>query len=206
MRIRAVDRTQCDPDRLRIRHGRNHIRHPREQSILPSSVCSLNGHIVVHVQEGYQHLSRDRHVLALHRKDSYHLCAMKALTRLLGMAGSRGFHRLRTYYYSFSQASYAHILGIFSHQHSPSQAIMLSMFYLVRSFNSAAACHTQLTVLHLQLYSTKRQSLGRFERSEFIVNKLMRLTVETGLACALTALLELAFFLGLSQTNVHIAL
>ncbi|PIL27208.1 hypothetical protein GSI_10352 [Ganoderma sinense ZZ0214-1] len=65
-------------------------------------------------------------------------------------------------------------------------AIMLSMFYL--------------------LYSAKRLSMGRFERSEFIVNRLMRLTVETGSACALTALLELAFFLGLPQTNVHIAL
>ncbi|KAM5543780.1 hypothetical protein V8D89_002397 [Ganoderma adspersum] len=64
-------------------------------------------------------------------------------------------------------------------------AILLSMFYL--------------------LYSAKRLSMGRFERSEFIVNRLMRLTVETGLACALTALLELAFFLGLPQTNVHIA-
>ena len=45
-----------------------------------------------------------------------------------------------------------------------------------------------------------------FDSSEFIVNRLMRLTVETGLACALTALLELAFFLGLPNTNVHIAL
>ena len=67
-------------------------------------------------------------------------------------------------------------------------------------------CCAKLTVFHTQLYSAKRLSMGRFERSEFIVNSLMRLTVETGLACALTALLELAFFLGLPNTNVHIAL
>ncbi|KAI1787207.1 hypothetical protein LXA43DRAFT_1030456 [Ganoderma leucocontextum] len=61
--------------------------------------------------------------------------------------------------------------------------IMASMFYL--------------------LYTAKRR-ITHFESSEFIVNRLMRLTVETGLACALTALLELALFLGLPQTNVHI--
>ena len=79
------------------------------------------------------------------------------------------------------------------------------MFYLVRIPN-AAICGANLTVFHIQLYSAKRLSMGRFEHSEFIVNRLMRLTVETGLACALTALLELAFFLGLPNTNVHIAL
>ncbi|PIL27201.1 hypothetical protein GSI_10345 [Ganoderma sinense ZZ0214-1] len=62
--------------------------------------------------------------------------------------------------------------------------IMLSMFFL--------------------LYSAKRQSFT-FQRSEFIVNRLMRLTVETGLACAITASLELAFFLGLPATGLHLA-
>ncbi|KAI1787200.1 hypothetical protein LXA43DRAFT_1030420 [Ganoderma leucocontextum] len=84
--------------------------------------------------------------------------------------------------------------------------IMLSMFFLVRVLlNNVAACGgDSLTASDIQLYSAKRQS-RTFQRSEFIVNRLMRLTVETGLACALTAILELAFFLGKPETSLHIA-
>ena len=85
---------------------------------------------------------------------------------------------------------------------------MMSMFWLVRCLTiqyhylrlrSGLTCDTS------QLYSAKRQS-GNFQRSEFIVNRLMKLTVETGLACAVTAILELALFLGKPQTSLHIAL
>ena len=37
-----------------------------------------------------------------------------------------------------------------------------------------------------------------------MVRRLIRLTVETGCACALSAVLELAFFLGLPDTNIHL--
>ncbi|PIL27209.1 hypothetical protein GSI_10353 [Ganoderma sinense ZZ0214-1] len=60
-----------------------------------------------------------------------------------------------------------------------------------------------MTSMFYFLYTAK-QRVQHFESSELIVNKLMRLTVETGLACALTALIELALFLGLPKTNVHI--
>ena len=43
-----------------------------------------------------------------------------------------------------------------------------------------------------------------FERSELVVRRLIRLTVETGCACALSAVLELAFFLGMPETNIHL--
>ncbi len=43
-----------------------------------------------------------------------------------------------------------------------------------------------------------------FERSGLMVNRLIRLTVETGCACALTAVLELSFFLGMPETNIHL--
>ena len=39
-----------------------------------------------------------------------------------------------------------------------------------------------------------------------MVRRLIRLTVETGCACALSAVLELAFFLGLPETNIHLIL
>ncbi len=83
--------------------------------------------------------------------------------------------------------------------------IMLSMFFLVCLLRCAAAHDVVLMSFDVQLYSAKRQS-RTFQRSEFIVNRLMKLTVETGLACAVTALLELAFFLGKPQTSLHIAL
>ena len=83
---------------------------------------------------------------------------------------------------------------------------MLSMFFLVRLLIVQSCCGVGLTTCDTsQLYSAKRQS-GNFQRSEFIVNRLMKLTVETGLACAVTAILELAFFLGMPATSLHIAL
>ncbi len=36
-----------------------------------------------------------------------------------------------------------------------------------------------------------------------MINRLLRVTVETGLACAVAATLELVFFLALPDTNMH---
>ncbi|TFK91950.1 hypothetical protein K466DRAFT_481589 [Polyporus arcularius HHB13444] len=55
------------------------------------------------------------------------------------------------------------------------------------------------------LYSVKQRTKA-FERSGLMVNRLIRLTVETGCACALSAVLELAFFLGMPETNIHLIL
>lgn len=49
-----------------------------------------------------------------------------------------------------------------------------------------------------------QQKSKSFERSELMVRRLIRLTVETGCACALSAVLELAFFLGMPETNIHL--
>ncbi|EJF61575.1 hypothetical protein DICSQDRAFT_105720 [Dichomitus squalens LYAD-421 SS1] len=53
------------------------------------------------------------------------------------------------------------------------------------------------------LYSAK-QHTHSFERSGLIVNRLIRLTVETGSACAVSAIVQLGLFLGLKQTNLHL--
>lgn len=37
-----------------------------------------------------------------------------------------------------------------------------------------------------------------------MVNRLIKLTVETGCACAISAVLELGFFLGIPSTNIHL--
>ncbi|KAH9933145.1 uncharacterized protein BXZ73DRAFT_101112 [Epithele typhae] len=60
-----------------------------------------------------------------------------------------------------------------------------------------------LSMLYL-LYSAKRKVV-RFQRSKLMIRRLVRLTVETGCACALAAVLELTFFLALPNTNIHIA-
>ncbi|TBU62368.1 hypothetical protein BD310DRAFT_919268 [Dichomitus squalens] len=62
---------------------------------------------------------------------------------------------------------------------------------------------TIMTSMCYLLYRVKRQSMA-FERSEFVVRRLIKLTVETGCACALSAVLELAFFLGMPETNIHL--
>ncbi|KAI1790129.1 hypothetical protein LXA43DRAFT_891511 [Ganoderma leucocontextum] len=53
------------------------------------------------------------------------------------------------------------------------------------------------------LFSVKRNTIA-FARSELLVRRLIRLTVETGCACAISAVLELGFFLGLPETNIHL--
>ncbi|KAI0712238.1 hypothetical protein C8Q76DRAFT_651614 [Earliella scabrosa] len=53
------------------------------------------------------------------------------------------------------------------------------------------------------LYSVKQRT-SAFERGGLMVNRLIRLTVETGCACAISAVLELGFFLGIPQTNIHL--
>ncbi|KAI0754899.1 hypothetical protein C8Q80DRAFT_396807 [Daedaleopsis nitida] len=52
------------------------------------------------------------------------------------------------------------------------------------------------------LYSARRKT-GVFKRGELMINRLLRLTIETNSACALCAILELAFFLGMRSTNLH---
>ncbi|RPD56572.1 hypothetical protein L226DRAFT_251716 [Lentinus tigrinus ALCF2SS1-7] len=59
-----------------------------------------------------------------------------------------------------------------------------------------------LSMLYL-LYSAKRRTQPN-GRSQLIVNRLIRLTVETGFACAFSAILQLAFYLWLSETNLHL--
>ncbi|KAI0764678.1 hypothetical protein C8Q74DRAFT_1370609 [Fomes fomentarius] len=55
------------------------------------------------------------------------------------------------------------------------------------------------------LYAVKRRTKP-FQRSELIVNRLIRFTIETGSACALSAILQLALFIGVSSTNAHLIL
>ncbi|TFK91945.1 hypothetical protein K466DRAFT_659668 [Polyporus arcularius HHB13444] len=66
---------------------------------------------------------------------------------------------------------------------------------------------TDLTVMFsmvYMLYSVKRNSpAGAIRRSELMINRLLRVTVETGLACAVAATLELVLFLALPDTNMH---
>ena len=57
----------------------------------------------------------------------------------------------------------------------------------------------------MQLYAVKRRT-GTFERSESVVNRLIKLTVETGSACAIAALVQLGLFSGLPSTNIHLVL
>ncbi|TFK91944.1 hypothetical protein K466DRAFT_582364 [Polyporus arcularius HHB13444] len=64
---------------------------------------------------------------------------------------------------------------------------------------------TIMTSMCYLLYSVKQRAKA-FERSGLMVNRLIRLTVETGCACALTAVLELSFFLGMPETNIHLIL
>ncbi|KAI0770377.1 hypothetical protein C8Q74DRAFT_895926 [Fomes fomentarius] len=59
-----------------------------------------------------------------------------------------------------------------------------------------------LSMVYL-LYSAKRQTIS-FRRGELMVNRLLRMTIETGSACALCATLELAFFLGMPHTHMHL--
>ncbi|KAI0311431.1 hypothetical protein OF83DRAFT_761819 [Amylostereum chailletii] len=59
-----------------------------------------------------------------------------------------------------------------------------------------------MTSMVYLLYAARRRS--RVERSGRMINRLIRLTVETGTACAFSAILELGFFLGIPQTNLHL--
>ncbi|KAI0754901.1 hypothetical protein C8Q80DRAFT_1266436 [Daedaleopsis nitida] len=52
------------------------------------------------------------------------------------------------------------------------------------------------------LYNAKQQHVF-FERSGRTMNRLIRLTVETGCACAICAVVELGLFLGKPNTNLH---
>ncbi|PIL22607.1 hypothetical protein GSI_15297 [Ganoderma sinense ZZ0214-1] len=65
---------------------------------------------------------------------------------------------------------------------------------------------TDLTIMFSMcylLFNVKRKTTA-FARSELLVRRLIRLTVETGCACAISAVLELGFFLGLPDTNIHL--
>ncbi|KAH9933144.1 uncharacterized protein BXZ73DRAFT_77309 [Epithele typhae] len=61
-----------------------------------------------------------------------------------------------------------------------------------------------IMVVMLYLLYTVRKESARFERSEFIIRRLVRLTVETGLACAVTAVVVLILFLAYPTTNLTI--
>ncbi|KAI0712241.1 hypothetical protein C8Q76DRAFT_481543 [Earliella scabrosa] len=60
------------------------------------------------------------------------------------------------------------------------------------------------SMVHL-LYSAKRATVV-FKQGELMINRLLRMSIETGSACALCATLELALFLGLPDTNLHFIL
>jgi len=51
------------------------------------------------------------------------------------------------------------------------------------------------------LYAAKKHAFGRTEK---VLNRLIRSTVETGLVTTLCATLELGFFLGYGTTNIHV--
>ena len=55
----------------------------------------------------------------------------------------------------------------------------------------------------LQLYSA-RQRLGPFKKSDMMVQRLIRLTVETGSATAITAVLVVICFFALPETDAFI--
>ena len=80
------------------------------------------------------------------------------------------------------------------------QLIMVSMLYLVRSI--PIDIRPDALTIWRQLYRAGRNT--KFERSTFIIRRVIRLTVETGLACALCAGLVLALFLGSPDTNVQV--
>ncbi|KAI0033868.1 hypothetical protein K488DRAFT_84515 [Vararia minispora EC-137] len=58
-----------------------------------------------------------------------------------------------------------------------------------------------LSMVYL-LYSTRNTSFI-MRRSELLINRLIRLSVETGCLCAITASLELITFLALPKTSIH---
>ena len=79
---------------------------------------------------------------------------------------------------------------------------MVSMLYLVRQIRVWSATAT-LSVAAAQLYSA-RQRLSTFRESDLMVRRLIRLTVETGSACAINAILVLVFFFALPDTDVFL--
>ena len=83
---------------------------------------------------------------------------------------------------------------------------MLSMLYLVRSCIVGCAPRADRDVWISQLYGARRRTREIRSSSELIVRRLIRFTLESGLACALTACLELILFLALPDTNIHICM
>ncbi|KAI0700689.1 hypothetical protein C8T65DRAFT_742017 [Cerioporus squamosus] len=67
---------------------------------------------------------------------------------------------------------------------------------------------TDLTIMFSMLYLlySAKQRTQPNGRSQLIVNRLIRLTVETGFACALAAILQLGLYLRLSETNLHLVI
>ncbi|TFK81603.1 hypothetical protein K466DRAFT_604365 [Polyporus arcularius HHB13444] len=55
------------------------------------------------------------------------------------------------------------------------------------------------------LYSAKQRTQPN-GRSQLIIHRLIRLTVETGFACALSAILQLCLYFGLPETNLHLVI
>ncbi|KAI0683531.1 hypothetical protein C8Q76DRAFT_762787 [Earliella scabrosa] len=65
---------------------------------------------------------------------------------------------------------------------------------------------TDITIMCSMLYLlyAVKQRIRSFEPSELMVNRLIRLSIETGSACALSAILQLILFLGVPETNIHL--
>lgn len=56
-----------------------------------------------------------------------------------------------------------------------------------------------------QLYAVK-QGTRHFERSEILINRLIKLTIETGSVCAMVTLVQLGLFAGIPSASIHFVL
>ncbi|TFY81198.1 hypothetical protein EWM64_g2814 [Hericium alpestre] len=67
----------------------------------------------------------------------------------------------------------------------------------------SAACDVLIAVsMVILLSSAKKRAYG--EKSDRLLSRLIRMTVETGAVTATAAVLDLAFFLGQAQNNLHL--
>ncbi|KAI0085558.1 hypothetical protein BDY19DRAFT_441045 [Irpex rosettiformis] len=88
----------------------------------------------------------------------------------------------------------------------PSLPDVLALHILYRRtivwLGGAAAADVIIAIAMLYLLFTVRRS--KFERTKRVINRLIKLTVETGVITATSALLELIMFQVLPNTNMHI--
>ena len=82
---------------------------------------------------------------------------------------------------------------------------MSSMLWLVRLRLHLSATELLSHFSMMQLYAVKQRTRP-FERSELLVNRLIKFTIETGSACAMAALVQLGLFAGMPAANVHLVM